>query len=151
MKLKLKNYQKVITQQITRFGDIRFTAQVIFVVIVLLISWSGVRAIQSNYNLQQQVSKLQQQNKLEQLQNETIALQNEYYNSNQYLELSARQNFGLAKAGEKELLVPASVALSYTANVPYIGTTSNSKASTAHQVNYQNWIDFFLHRNSIRQ
>src|ERR1700680_1657760 len=101
MKPKLNKYQKTFSKQIARFGDIRFTGQIVFVVIVLLISWSGVRAIQSNYNLQQQASKLQQQNKLSDLQNQTIALQNEYYNSSQYLELSARQNYGLAQAGEK--------------------------------------------------
>jgi cell division protein FtsB len=150
MKSKLKKYQKSLTQQITRFGDIRFTGQIIFVVIVLLISWSGVRAIQSNYNLQQQVSELQQQNKLAQLQNETIALQNEYYNSNQYLELSARQNFGLAVTGEKELLIPQSVALSYTASVPDLGTTATPTTGSQNQLNYETWINFFLHRDSTR-
>ena len=103
MLAKLKNYQKTIARQVTRFGDIRFTGQVIFVVIVLLITWSGIRAIQSNYNLQQQVLEAKQQNQVAALQNSTVALQNNYYKSNQYLELSARQNFGLALPGEKEL------------------------------------------------
>ncbi len=150
MDQKLKYYQKRLTKELTRFGDIRFTGQVIFVVIVLLISWSGVRAIQSNYNLQQQVSELNQQNQLSQLQNSTIALQNEYYNSNQYLDLSARQNFGLASPGEKELLVPYNVALSYTENVPGLNNLDSTGTSNPSRLNYQKWIDFFLHRNTSR-
>ncbi|MHB1864812.1 MAG: septum formation initiator family protein [Candidatus Saccharimonadales bacterium] len=150
MEQKLKQYQKYISNLISRFGDIRFTGQVIFVFIVLLITWSGIRAIQSNYSLQQQVLELQQQNQLAQLQNSTIALQNEYYNSNQYLDLSARENFGLASPGEKELIVPQSVALKYTVNVPGINSSNLSNNTSKNQLNYLSWINFFLHRNSSR-
>src|ERR1039457_7463051 len=115
---KLKQYQKNISNQISRFGDIRFTGQLIFVVIILLISWSGMRAIQTNYGLQQQAAKLKQQNELANLENNNINLQNQYYNGDQYLELSARQNFGLAFPGETELIVPQNVALAYTENLP---------------------------------
>jgi cell division protein FtsB len=146
MKSKFKDYQKKLTHQLTRFGDIRFTGQLIFMAIVLLIFWSGAKAIQSNYTLQKQVTELKQQNQVSELQNSTIALQNNYYKSNQYLELSARQNFGLAAPGETELIVPSSVALSYTKNVP-----SNSSAATtnnSNELNYEAWINFFLHRNT---
>lgn len=150
MDIKLKSYQKKLTNQLAKFGDIRFTGQIIFVVIVLLISWSGVRAIQSNYSLQQQVAELKQQNELSQLQNSTISLQNEYYNSDQYQELSARQNFGLAAPGEKELIVPQNVALNYTQNVPGLSSSSTTNSSSSKQLNYETWINFFLHRNSTR-
>lgn len=151
MQIKFKTYKKYIVTQVTRFGDIRFTGQVIFIAVVLLITWSGIQAIQSNYKLQQQVSEIKQQNQVASLQNSTIALQNEYYKSNQYLELSARQNFGLALPGEKELLVPQSVALSYTVNPPTFSGTSTSDNSTSSQLNFITWVDFFLHRgNDIR-
>src|SRR3978361_671678 len=82
-----------------RLNDPRFVGQLIFVVVVLLISWSGVKNIQTNYNLQKQITALNQQNSLQKLRNDNLGLQNQYYNSNQYLELSARQNFGLAAPG----------------------------------------------------
>jgi cell division protein FtsB len=147
---KLKDYQKAIANQISRFGDIRFTGQLIFVVIILLISWSGVRAIQTNYGLQQQAADVQQQNQLSELENNNISLQNQYYNSNQYLELSARQNFGLAFPGEQELIVPSNVALDYTVNLP--SSQSSAKPSSKqpqYQQNFENWVDFFLHRNDF--
>jgi cell division protein FtsB len=149
MNKKLKQYRKSITRTISRFGDIRFTGQLIFLAIVLLVFWSGAKAIQSNYSLQQQEAELKQQNQVEQLQNSTIALQNEYYNSNQYLELSARQNFGLASPGEKELLVPQSVALNYSEPVPQTAIVAQV-ANPGNQSNYEAWINFFFRRNTSR-
>ena len=148
MNKKLKQYKKSLARTISRFGDIRFTGQIIFLAIVLLIFWSGAKAIQSNYNLQQQQAELKQQNQLSGLQNSTISLQNEYYNSNQYLELSARQNFGLASPGEKELLIPQSVALAYTHPVPQTVVTTQPKGM-GNQSNYEAWINFFFRRNTF--
>jgi cell division protein FtsB len=146
MKSKFNDYSKKLTHQLTRFGDIRFTGQLIFMAIVFLIFWSGAKAIQSNYNLQKQITELKQQNQVSELQNSTIALQNNYYKSNQYLELSARQNFGLAAPGETELIVPSSVALSYTKNVP--SSSSSAITNSSNELNYEAWINFFLHRNT---
>jgi cell division protein FtsB len=149
---KIKQYQKMVISQFSKFGDIRFTGQLVFVAMILLISWSGARAIQTNYSLQEQIIQLHQQNELISLQNNNINLQNQYYNSNQYLELSARQNLGLAFPGEKELIVPQSVAMSYIVKLPT--PTSTDQASTNKQPKYQynieTWVDFFLHRNGFK-
>jgi cell division protein FtsB len=130
-----------------RLNDTRFVGQVIFVVIVLLISWSGIKSIQTNYGLQKQITALNQQNSLAKLANDNIALQNQYYNSNQYLELSARQNFGLAAPGEQEIVIPKAVALSYTVNLPSDNALATAKPPVA-QRNFQSWVDFFLHRQA---
>ncbi len=104
--------------------------------------------IQSNYALQQQIARLQQENQVQALKNENLKLQNEYLNSDQYLELSARQDLGLGAPGETELLVPKSVALAHIVNVPT--ASSNIPQPDAHQPfwqkNLQAWIDFYLHR-----
>ena len=119
-------------------------------VLVLLMSWSGVKVIQTNYGLQKQITILKQQNTLQQLQNQNLALQNQYYNSNQYLELSARQNFSLASPGEKEVIVPGNIALSY--DVPF--ETKSAPQNTlvtkqpTYQRNFESWVNFFLHRNT---
>jgi cell division protein FtsB len=149
---KIKQYQKNITDQISRFGDIRFTGQVVFVAVVFLISWSGARVIQSNYSLQEQVAQLNQQKQLASLENNNIALQNQYYNSNQYLELSGRQNFGLAYQGETELIVPNNVAAQYEANLTDKSARQNKTANNqpGYQKNFVAWVDFFLHRNDFQ-
>lgn len=138
-----------ISEFVQKLGDLRFAGQVVFVVIVLMISWSGVKSIQTNYGLQKQISALKQQNNLQKLQNDNLALQNQYYNSNQYLELAARQNFGLAAPGEQEVIVPKNVALAYTANLPNPSKTGVAKAAQpTYQRNFNSWIDFFLHHQN---
>jgi cell division protein FtsB len=140
-------YQDIIVNFFSRLNDVRFVGQIIFVAIVLLISWSGIKSIQTNYGLQKQISALKEQNSLQQLQNENLKLQNQYYKTNQYLELSARQNFGLADSGEKELIVPAQVALAHTVNLSTLDdqSTSSIKKSKV-QGNFESWVNFFLHR-----
>ncbi len=132
-----------------RLNDPRFLGQVVFVVIVLLISWSGIKTIQSNYGLQKQITALDQQNQLQKLKNDNLALKNDYYKSNQYLELAARQNFGLAAPGEKLIVVPESVAMANTIDLPIEQQDAATKAKQpAYQRNYQSWVDFFLHRQN---
>ncbi|MDL2341651.1 MAG: septum formation initiator family protein [Patescibacteria group bacterium] len=147
MNINIQPYRKQILQLGDRLQDVRFIGQVAFVVIVLLISWSGVKSIQTNYALQKQITGLSQQNDLQLLQNANLELSNNYYKSNQYLELSARQNFGLAAAGEKEIVVPKAVALSKTQDIPVPGGVV-IKASTRGRNNFEAWVDFFLHRTA---
>lgn len=147
--MQIKNFNTDKTLQfLRRFNDMRFTGQVLFVLIVLLVSWSGIKTIQTNYGLQKQIAALKQQNSLTKIENSNMALQNEYFKSRQYLELAARQNFGLAMPGEKLVIVPPSVALSYTVDLPEdkpIEIDEKHKP-TLFERHITNWIDFFLHR-----
>ena len=145
---KAKQYVKAAYAFILRLRDVRFAGQVLFVIIVLLVSWSGVKAIDANFALQKQIATLQQENEVQQLENNNLALQNEYYNSDQYLELSARQNFGLGAPGETELVVPKNVALSYTVPEPKVSAPTTNVQPPAYQRNFQAWVDFFLNRHS---
>ncbi len=127
--------------------DVRVLGLIGFGVIVLLVSWSGVKAIDTNYRLQKEIAELQQQTDLQSLGNTNLRLENEYYKTNQYLELSARQNFGLAKPGETELIVPRDVALAHTVDLPgYDEQVTAANAQPGWQRNFRSWVDFFLHR-----
>src|SRR5258708_7005351 len=96
-----------------QLADMRNIGLYIFAVIVLAITWSSIKTLQTNYELQKQISTLKQQNDVFKLQNDNTTLQNQYYQTNQYLELAARQDFGLAAPGEKILLISKDVALKY--------------------------------------
>ena len=147
--MQIKTYQNKLNDFIKRLSDARFAGQVVFVIIVLLISWSGIKTIQTNYTLQKQVSALKQQNDVQQLEDNNLQLQNDYLNSNQYLELTARQNLGLAAPGEKELIVPENVALAYTSDaaVPLTVPQASDHQPT-YQRHFESWVDFFLHRSN---
>ena len=145
--MKLEPYLEMGRLYLLSLRDVRNVGLLVFTIIVLLISWSGVKSIQTNYGLQKQVSRLQQENDVRKLQNQNLELQNKYYNTNQYLELSARQNLGLGMAGETELLVPKQVALAHTVKQPNIeAAKSQVPKQPAWQRNFQAWIDFFLDR-----
>src|SRR5437762_2195127 len=105
IKNKLEPYVGRVRAYVLSLRDIRNVGLLMFTVIVLLISWSGVKSIQTNYGLQKQIAQLTQENQLSSLQNNNLALHNQYYNTPQYLEIAARQNLGLSAPGETELLV----------------------------------------------
>lgn len=148
--MNIKNSPAKISYYARRLTDVRFLGQILFVALVLLISWSGIKAIQSNYGLQKQISELKQQNDVIRLQNENLALKNQYFNSDQYLELSARQNFGLAAPGEKVIIVPEGVALSHTVDLPSDKPAEAESRQPAYQRNLEAWVNFFLHRQSLK-
>jgi cell division protein FtsB len=131
--------------------DPRNIALYIFGVIVLAIAWSGARTVQNNYQLQKQIATLKQQNQLLSLGNGNTFLQNEFYKSNTYLELSARQNLGLALPGEQELVVPKATAMKYVD--PKLASAAASTPSTPKDTrskyikNLEAWRDFLLGRN----
>src|SRR6478609_4387532 len=101
---KLTAYGRYIQAFAVRMRDPRFAGMMLFMLVVLLISWSGVKSIQTNYELQKQIAAVEQQNAVQKLKNTNVGLENEYYNTASYQDLQARLNFGLAAPGEKEIV-----------------------------------------------
>jgi cell division protein FtsB len=128
--------------------DIKGVGLIIFGVIVLLVSWSGVKVIQTNYDLQKQISGMQQQNDVQTLENNNLKLKNQYLKTDQYLELAARQHFNKALPGEKLLVVPKSIALQHTVDVPKPSDAASQSANSPTERNFNAWLDFFFHRQS---
>ncbi len=147
MLFKLEPYIALARTYVLSLRDVRNVGLLVFTAIVLLISWSGVKSIQTNYGLQKQISQLQQENQVQKLENTNLALQNQYFGTSQYLEVTARQNLGLAAPGETELLVPKNVALAHTVKQPSgSATPSEVPEQPFWQRNFRAWMDFFLHR-----
>ncbi len=128
------------------FKDIHFIGLCIIGVIVLSVSWSGAGIIDTNYKLQRQISELQQKNEVTELQNKNLELSNKYYATNQYLELQARRQFGKGAPGETLVLVPKSVALSYTVDLSKSTSQKpdNGVEKPFYQKNFEAWMDFFF-------
>ena len=136
---------------VLQFRDVRAVGLLLFVVIVLLISWSGVKVIDTNYRLQKQISEYDQQVQVQKLTNTNLKLQNQYFQTDQYLDISARQNFGLAAPGETVINVPASVALAHTVNLKddeQVQTRKTKAKQPAYQRNFQAWMNFLFHRQA---
>jgi cell division protein FtsB len=117
---------------------------VLLVALLITMSWvwGTVQAIQQNFELQQQVDGLGQQIAYQDLQNQTLKFENQYYSSDEYLELSAREHLNKANAGEKLLILPPT-------------TVSDKKSSDQPTVlpitkrsNVQQWMYFLFGNKS---
>jgi cell division protein FtsB len=146
---KIKNYKK--DPFLSQFQDVRTWGLVVFGIVAVLVTWSGIKSVQTNYDLQKQISELEQRNTVQKLENTNLELRNQYYNTDQFLELAARRQFGMAAPGETELLVPKRVALARTVDLPKlsnktVGETALNKPK--YQQNFEAWVNFFLHRQN---
>jgi cell division protein FtsB len=141
------------SKRVQQLLDIRNIVLYIFGLIVLAIAWSGAKTVQNNYELQKQVTSLQQQNRVLSLLNANTYLQNQFYHTDEYLELSARQNLGLAAPGEQVLIVPKAVAMKYVdpslAKTSGISENIPSDKRPNYVKNLEAWRDFLLGRNSV--
>jgi len=147
---KMRQYFERIKTYILSLRDVRNVGMLAFVVLVVLVSYSGARAVQTNYSLQKQVFELSKTNEVSRLTNANIELTNKYYETSQYLEVAARQNLGLAAPGETELLVPKAVAMAHTVEMPVDENAAKvEKVLPFWQRNFRDWMNFFLNRNPV--
>jgi cell division protein FtsL len=148
MKPDIKSFLN--NKRLKQLADPRNLVLYVFALMVMAITWSGVRTVQNNYNLQKQIAVLNQQNTLLQLENGNAKLQNKYLQTDQYLDLAARQNLGLAAPGEKVLVVPKSVAMKFVDQSLIINriaeNAKNSPPKSKYANNLQDWRDFLLGR-----
>lgn len=143
-KIKNIDYKKLIHD----LRDVRMIGLLVFGIVVLLVTWSGIGVIQTNYELQKKISALDQEVDLQKLENSNLQLRNQYFNTEQYLELQARRQFGKAAPGEKLLLVPKSVALAHTKEIPKADKKTESPVAHKpfYQKNFEAWMSFLFRR-----
>lgn len=135
-------------KKIQRFSDIRVIGLIAFGIVVLLVAWSSLKALQANYELEKQKVALEQQTRLQRLENENLQLRNVYFESDEYLELSARRQLNKGAPGEKLYQIPRSVALSHTVDLPKTKqqiATEKEQDKPTYRKNLEAWRDFFFH------
>lgn len=81
-------------------------------------------------------------------------LTNQYFNTDQYLELQARRQFGKAAPGETLILVPKHVALKHTVDLPDASPAKHASTvvnKPLYQRNFEAWMSFLFHRQTTEQ
>lgn len=134
---------------IANIRDVRFLGLIALGVLVLLTSWSGVRIIEINYDLQKEIAGLEARNEVRKLENDNLKLKNQYLATDTYLELTARQQFGKGGMDEKLILVPKEIALARAPKLSEKKSTSTAAEveKPAYLKNIYDWRDFFLRRS----
>ncbi len=127
--------------------DVRVLGLQVFIAIAILVTWNSIGVIQSNYELQQDLSRLEQENLVKELENETLQLRNLYYETDQYLELAARKQFSKGAAGETLILVADDVAREYSSEpLDLESNTVSAPEKPSYQKNFEAWMEFFFRR-----
>lgn len=140
-----KNKDQVI-DKLKMLQDTRVLGLLAFGVVALLVTWSGIKVVQTNYELEKKISVAKQRNAVSQLENQNMRLKNQYFESSQYLELAARRQFGKAAPGETLYTVPESIALARTVE-PEKGHETVAVVQdnrSRFQKNFDDWIDFLF-------
>jgi cell division protein FtsB len=115
---------------------------VLAAVITLSWLWGTINAIQKNFVLQQQVDDLKQQIALYELENQTLEFQKRYYNSAEYLELSARERFNKVAPGEKVINLPPITA------APAPEPQTSQTVGIKNRSNLDQWLYFLFGQKS---
>lgn len=113
--------------------------------------WGSLNVMQRNYTLQKEVDLKRRQLQLAELQKQSIEFQNQYYETNEYRELAARESLGLVMPGEKLLILPENTEAAITADedTPTVVASSTQVQSS----NLQQWLNFLFggYSRSIEQ
>ncbi len=135
-------------KKIEPFLDTRVVGLIVFGLIMVLVSWSGLKVLQTNYELEKNISQLNQRNQVQKLENDNLRLKNTYLESDQYLELTARRQFNKAAKGEKLYLVPESVAMSKTVQTKVEKpTTDQNEQAPKPERNIDKWYQFLFNKD----
>ena len=116
-------------------------------IIALSVTWSSIKIIQKNYELEKQINQLQQEVTIQDQTNKNQELKNDYFKTDAYLDLAARKYFGKSIPGEKLILVPTDTTQKYVHQEAEAKEAAVVvRTAPAFVQNWQDWIDFFLRR-----
>ncbi len=114
--------------------------------VAFVIVWQTAIVILDNYALQQQVDDLKEEVAVLELENQRLGFNIEYYKTDAYLDLAARENFNLKAPGEKVVYVPRSEIESNGNDANGSSNTTNEQSSVNSGSNLDQWLLFLFGR-----
>lgn len=117
-------------------------------------AWGTVSVMQTNFTAQKRVDTQRRELELTQLEVDTLKYQQNYYNSDEYKDLAARQNLGLVKPGEKVLILPPnSSAAQAESKADELAAQGEPSKTIEARGNVAQWFDFFSGKaaNSLQE
>lgn len=101
--------------------------------------WGTMEALQKNFTLQQKVNQMQGEVELLDLETQMLQFQQKYLQSNEYLDLAAREHLGKVAPGEKVIFLPPN-----TVNDSQYREVSTAKTRIETPSNFSQWMTFFF-------
>ena len=102
-------------------------------------AWGSITMMQRNYALQRDVDAQKRQAEILDLQVATMQYEQNYYKSDEYKDLAAREHLGLASPGEKMLILPANSSAAKREETPAVQQAVSKPPS-----NFDQWVSFLI-------
>ena len=120
-------------------AKIKLDNVIVFVIIgaMCVWVWATIVALNKNYDLEKQVQQGRLENEIQEIENESLRLQQVYYQTNEYLELSAREKLNKTLPGEHLVILP------HTESAKKVDTGVATIAADDRS-NFEKWLEFLL-------
>ena len=105
-------------------------------------AWGTVSQMQTNFAAQKAVDEQKRELQLTELRLATLKYQQNYYKSDEYKELAARQNLGLVMPGEKVLVLPPNSQAVKDQDAADEQRTTARPEQTSKGTNFEQWVQF---------
>ena len=112
---------------------------VVSVIVAAAWIWGSISSMERNYSLQRQLELKTREKLLAEIQYKTLEFENKYLHSEEYQELAARENLGLASEGENVLILET---------YPKQETENSSSKSDKEDSNFTQWMNFIFGGNA---
>ena len=110
---------------------------IVAVVVIAVLIWivMTIQVLNNNYTLQRQVDNAKLDNQVTELENENLRLEQMYYQTDEYMDLSARSLLGKAQPGEHLVILP---------RVAHTDDQSTDGRAVVQKSNLDQWLDFLF-------
>ena len=122
------------------YGTLNNVVITVALVVAASFAWGAVSTMETNFAAQKSVDDLQRQEQLTQLEVDTLKFQQNYYKSDEFKDLAARQSLGLVSPGEKVLVLPPNSAA--VVKQDESDARSTTVAVTKASSNFDQWMSF---------
>lgn len=133
------NIQKWLYHVKHRYWNLNNAAMLVALVVAFSWVWGSIATMQRNYALQKKVDDSKRQLEITKLEVATLQYEQNYYKSDEYKDLSAREHLRLASPGEKVLILPdnSATAKNYDTTIAKKPTVVEAPPS-----NFEQWLRF---------
>ena len=136
---KATYYLKLLAKNIT---NPELIAGSVIAVTVVAVTINTSSVIMQNYTLERDVRVAEQKVAIAQQELETQKLKNNYFKSDAFLDIATRKQLSKGLPGEKLIIVPKSVALTYVSSSAVKSDVVISKNEVSTSSNVQKWLQF---------
>lgn len=128
-----------------QYGSLNNVVIAIALVVAAGWAWGSITMMQRNFALQRDYDERKRQLALTDLEVATLEYQRNYYKSDEYKDLAAREHLGLASPGEKVLLLPPNSEDAKRSDRLAVATdTPVRPADGSAPSNLDQWLNFLM-------